>query len=519
MKKQKKNLIFLLFILIVVFNLSSTCSPAEEIKLLILHTNDLHGNLLPFRDKGMKIAGESLVGGIANLSSVIFQERKKYQGRTILLDAGDMFQGTPVSNIFKGVPVVEAMNYLNYDAATLGNHEFDWGMDEITKTLKLAKYRIICANVSSTQNFFLFKIVKPYVILERKGVKIAVIGLTTTSTPTITTPSNVKGIKFSDPVKVFDKYYKEVKSKGADIVVVLSHMGLDGDMSFAGKVKGANIIVGGHSHIALKDPKIINGALIVQAGCYGKYLGKLEIVFDEKTKKIKNIVSADELMPIIADNIKPDEKIAKIVEKYNKKIAPIMEKVVGVLENDLPQTSSSEPRDYPLANLICDAMKDMTSSEVSFQNSGGIRSSLYKGKIKVKDIYTLLPFDNNAVTMDLTGKQILDIMESSVLPYGHRMQVSGITVKYDSTRPNGEKIVELKINGEPVDYNCVYKVVTNSFLAEGGDDFTAFKKGKNVKYGVFIRDVFKDYFEKYSPLSYEVKGRIVDVSKEKVISE
>lgn len=516
--KRKINFLFLFLAALLVFSMflsSHSASKAlpQDIKLVILHTNDMHGHLDPFQDKGMKIAGESLVGGMANLASVIIEERKKNPESTILLDAGDMFQGTASSNFFYGVPVVEIMNYLGYDAAALGNHEFDWGIDVIGKTLKLARFDILCANATSEKNYLLFKTIKPYKIFKRQGVKIAVIGLITTSTPAVTMPSNVKDVKFSDPVGVFNKYYKEVKSKGADLVIILSHMGTQEDMDLAGKIKGADIIVEGHSHMTFEKPKVVNGIVLVQAGSYGRYLGILEITLDAKTKKIKKFTASDELFPIIADNIKPDKNVAKLVANYNKKIAPVMEKVVCIFENDLPRPSIEA--DFPLGNLICDALKDETGSQIAFQNSGGIRSALYKGEVKMKDIYTVLPFDNNAVTMDLTGKQILDIMEKALMPGGHRMQVSGITVKYDSKRPAGEKIVELKIAGEKVDFNKFYKIVTNSFLAEGGDNFTVFKTGKNIQYGELLRDIFKKYLEKHSPLNYEVTGRLIDVSKEK----
>jgi 2',3'-cyclic-nucleotide 2'-phosphodiesterase (5'-nucleotidase family) len=485
--------------------LSSTLySQVPSIDLTILHINDFHGRLLPYTVKS--ISEKIPVSGVAYLAQMINEERSKNPEGTILLSAGDMFQGTPQSNIFRGEPVVEIMNYLKFDAMAVGNHEFDWGQEVLQKLSSISNFPYLSANIVDKDGKYL-PYLKPYVIIERKGIKIAIIGLTTPETAYITKPDYVKDLKFLDPVEILPNIIDDVRNKGANLVVVLSHLGFDADKELAEKVSGIDVIVGGHSHTVVTNPVVVRGVIITQAGYNGIYLGVLEIKIQPETNIILGYTRENELKTVFAGpENKFDEKVAQIVDKYNSQLKEEFAKVVGETMVDLVSNYNEE---YNVGNVICDAMREAVSADIAFQNSGGIRTDIQKGPITMELVYTLLPFDNVLVTMDLTGKQILQLLEQSATLQKGILQQSGLKVKYDMTKPVGQRVVEVFVGEKPLELDKVYKVVTNDFLAAGGDNFVTFKEGKNLVYGDMLRDVFIEYLKKHSPISPKVEGRSI----------
>ncbi|MGB9857042.1 MAG: bifunctional metallophosphatase/5'-nucleotidase [Dictyoglomaceae bacterium] len=501
-----KRLFKLLMVAFVIFLLSTFLFAQEipSINLTILHINDFHGRLLPYIVKS--ISEKVPVSGVAYLAQMINEERSKNPEGTILLSAGDMFQGTPQSNIFRGEPVVEIMNYLKFDAMAVGNHEFDWGQETLQKLSSISNFPYLSANIVDSQGKYL-PYLKPYVILERKGLKIAIIGLTTPETAYITKPDYVKDLKFLDPAEILPNIIEEVRNKGADLVIVLSHLGFDADKVLAEKVSGIDVIVGGHSHTVVTNPQVVRGVIITQAGYNGIYLGVLELKVQPDTNIILGYTRENELKTVFAGpENKFDEKVAQIVDKYNSQLKEEFAKVVGETLVDLVRNYNEESN---VGNVICDAMREAVSADIAFQNSGGIRTDIQKGPITMELVYTLLPFDNVLVTMDLTGKQILQLLEQSATLQKGILQVSGIRVKYDMTKPVGQRVVEVYVGDKPLELDKVYRVVTNDFLAAGGDNFVTFKEGKNLVYGDMLRDVFVEYLKKHSPISPKVEGRSV----------
>ncbi|MEN2983910.1 MAG: bifunctional UDP-sugar hydrolase/5'-nucleotidase [Dictyoglomaceae bacterium] len=502
MKKFIKSLIISLAIFILFSFIFAQSAPS--INLTILHINDFHGRLLPYTVRS--ISEKVPVSGVAYLAQLIKEERAKNPEGTILLSAGDMFQGTPQSNIFRGEPVVEIMNLLNFDAMAVGNHEFDWGQETLKKLVSLSKFPYLSANILDKNGNYP-SYLKPYVILERKGLKIAVIGLITPETAYITKPDYVQNLIFKDPVEVLPKIIDEVRNKGANLVIVLSHLGFDEDKRLAEKVSGIDVIVGGHSHTVVTNPVVVRGVIITQAGYNGIYLGVLELKIQPDTYMILGYTKENALKTVFAGpENKFDEKIAQIVEKYNNQLKDEFAKVVGETLVNLVRNYNEESN---VGNVICDAMREATKADIAFQNSGGIRTDINKGPITMELVYTLLPFDNVLVVMDLTGAQILKLLEQSATLEKGILQQSGLKVKYDMRKPIGQRVVEVLVGDKPLELDKVYKVVTNDFLAAGGDNFVTFKEGKNLVYGDMLRDVFVEYLKKYSPISPKVEGRSV----------
>ena len=277
------------------------------VHITILHVNDVHGHVLPYLE--LSISEKTPVGGAADLAAMIKRERDANPDGNLLLSAGDMFQGTPVSNIFRGRSVIDVMNYLKFDAMVLGNHEFDWGRDALNDLRSWASFPFLSANIFDGNGKILPGI-QPYIILTRKNLKIAVIGITT-----------VVGLTYQEPLLVLPDVIKKVKDQGANLVVALSHLGLDEDKELAGQVSGIDVIVGGHSHTAVTEPVQIGKTIIVQAGYNGLYLGVLNLEVDPSKNEVLRYTKKDELKTVFACNDNPfDAKLAGIVDKYEKLI-------------------------------------------------------------------------------------------------------------------------------------------------------------------------------------------------------
>jgi 5'-nucleotidase / UDP-sugar diphosphatase len=477
-----------------------TPAAAETVDLTILHINDFHGNLLSTPGK----AGKPPTGGMAYIAKMVAEEREKNPEGTLLLSAGDMFQGTPISNLFRGKPVIETMNRTGFDAMTLGNHEFDWGMETFQNLRKASVFPFLSANIIDDKGALLPG-VKPYAIFQKKGLKIAVIGITTPETHYTTKPGNIKGYRVIAAGKVLPALIEKVKKEGAGLIIVLSHMGLDDDREMASLVSGIDLIVGGHSHTEVKTPVVVGATIIVQAGYNGQKLGVMKITADTDTKKIVRYSERRILRKVKAGpHDAYDTFVAGIIKKYDDQIRGEFSRVVGETLVDLRK----RPFESNLGNLVCDAMRKAAGSEIAIQNNGGIRTTIPKGKITLEQVYMLLPFDNTLMTMDLTGAQIADILEYNAKTEG-MLQVSGLKVVYDLAAAEGSRVKELAIGGRPADRSRIYRVTTNDFLAAGGDRFGIFREGKNFVIGDNVRDSFLDYLKKHSPVTPRIEGRIV----------
>jgi 2',3'-cyclic-nucleotide 2'-phosphodiesterase (5'-nucleotidase family) len=498
-------------IIILLSLLISSSSPAAllakeplPVDLTILHVNDTHGRILPYIEE---TSGErQMVGGAAYLARMIEAERSKNRDGILLLSAGDMFQGTPVSNLFKGRSVADVMSYLKFDAMAIGNHEFDWGMDALGHLVASSGFSYLSANIMDERGRYLPG-VKPYIIVERKKVKIAIIGMTTPEVPRITAPGRLRHITVYRPEDILPRIIEKAKDEGAVIIIILSHLGLDADRDLAQKIPDIHVIVGGHSHTALENPVVVGNTIIVQAGAYGLYLGVLKLSVDPDTGKIIRHTEETALEKVMADKDRPyDKELERIIQAYYGRIEKEYSKVVG--ETSVPLVRYHQ-RESNIGNFICDTVRKNTGTDIAFINSGAIRNNIPKGRITLEQVFTLLPFDNSLVTMKLTGKQILKILEQNAKLEHGILQVSGMGIRYDLSEPAGSRVREVYIGRQSLDAEKSYTVTTIDFLAAGGDAFSPFKEGKSIIYRMALRDVLVSYLEKHSPISPRIEGRII----------
>lgn len=477
--------------------------PTGPIKITILHTNDMHGHLMPETDKNIVPPPEK-VGGAAYLATLIKQYRNGNPGRTLLLDDGDIAQGTPVSNLFWGRPMAEFMNMMKYDAGTIGNHEFDWGAPPFRALVNLRKFPVVCANVIDVRTGKVPFGMRRFIVKDLDGLKVGITGVITATTPSMSFKQNVASFRFDDETEALKTVIPEMRKAGAQAIVVLSHNGDKDDSRLAQAVPGIAVIVGGHSHTAIDEPVFVNGTVVVQAGKYMRYLGKLDVTLDPKTHKVVGYTKKNELIPVITAKIKPDPAIAAMVTRYTEQIGPAMDQVVGQSADDLPRTPATGQCDSVLGDVVADSLRDRTGADIAVYNAGGIRTEFTKGPIKMGDVYTLLPFDNYVVILQLTGDQVQRLFAQGLSDSHGTVQISGASFKVGADG----KPTDILIGGQPVDPKKTYKVATVDFLAEGNDGLLVFKEIKDRVYDALARDVFVMYVRKSSPLKAPATGRI-----------
>ncbi len=503
----------------------SLAAGGDTVRIDLLTVNDFHGALLE----------DGKTPGGAKLASFIRGEQAKNPKGTLLLSAGDMFQGSVRSNILYGKPVVEMMDAVGFSAMALGNHEFDWGLDVLRARAKEAKFSFLSANISYKDSGKPVEFAAPYIIKEANGIKVGIIGITTPATAYTTNMSVAAQLSFADALDTVKKLLPELKKEGAQVVVVLGHIdseidgpeikgeaaylanGLKRIMPFRGHgpVKPSvyppvapgplvDAIVTGHSH--LKVAGKINGIAIVQAGYSGRALGKVTLFYSPLEKRV--VESQVEVLDVVPAKLAPDAKVQKIINKSAKQAAPIEKTVLGQAETPL---SHDRYKLSLLGEWVSDTIREATGADVAFQNGGGLRKPLDKGAVTLGHLYEILPFDNTIVTVGLTGRQILDVLEYGL--YNDRIgmvQYSGLKVAYNKTRPTGERIVSVTMgDGSLLEPAKLYKVAVNDFMADGGDGYTMFRQGKDfTNTNIVLRDIVSDAVKKAQILRVEDDGRL-----------
>lgn len=485
--------------LLLLFLLYGCASPPRAAlrPLCILHTNDVHGHIVPEKVEGWRGRG----GGAAVLAGCVREIRSANDAAgvpTLLLDAGDIFLGTPEGNVSKGLAVTEVMNAAGYDAMAVGNHEFDLGVDAAAALVASARFPVLGANVRIPPAAAPPPPLRPYVLVERGGLAIGIIGVITETTPAIVMPGRTGEIIFEKPEGIVRACIAELKRRGADFIILLSHCGSEEDRRIAAAVDGIGVIVGGHGHELLKKPVRVRrtGTLIVQAGGTGQYLGRLDCRVDPAAGRAARWRA--ELIPIEEGRCPPDPAVEAIVGRWSAVVGERFSATVAEARADF---AGSDTGEGALGDLITDSMRAATGAQIAFMNNYGIRNPLLKGTVTLREIYTIMPFDNTLYTMTLTGEQIRTILEQSLALKDGILQVAGLRVEFSPSAPRGARVRSVSCGGKALDPRGRYTVVTNSFLAQGGDSYATFLEGRDTaNTGILDRDAFAEYLRAHSPL-------------------
>ncbi len=450
--------------------LLSLCLPAaafgRDHQVTVFYTTDTHGRLISAPD----IIGMDTIAAL-----------KKSTPNSLLVDAGDYLQGNPLVNLGKGENAVTLMKMAGYDAATLGNHEFDFGAEPLRARMAEAAapphaFSMLCANILKADGT---PMAKPWTIITVDGLKIGLFGLTTEETAVQTHPKNVAGLSFADVTATAQKTADELRAQGCDIVIALAHVGTEGvigtkSTDIAARTKGIDVIIDGHTHV-VTDQTMPNGTLVVSSGAHAKQLGKLILIRADgsKTLEKRNAI----LKKGDVASLTPDAEVTTLLTKIQTEQEKLLSEVVGFADADLEADRTIiRVQETNFGDLCADAMVHMTGADIAIINGGGIRRSIKKGPITKGDIVAAIPFADAVLTKQVTGRQLVEILEFALrgLPAenGGFPQISGLKLIVDVAKPAGSRIAAIsQSDGTPVGMDKTYVLAVTDFLAQGGDGY------------------------------------------------
>ncbi|KAJ2374178.1 hypothetical protein IW150_003247 [Coemansia sp. RSA 2607] len=500
--------------------------------LRIIHTNDLHAHYSPFNRIGndcsdSDISKGNCFGGAARLVTTINRLRSGHPN-SLLFDAGDQAQGTLFYTLGKFNTTIEVMNDLKYDAMCIGNHEFDDGPDFLATFFEKINFPAICANIDTSRNANLAKVVKPYIIIDKYNL--GVIGYITNTTGSISKAGPT--VSFSDAATAVNKYVNVLRQKGVKRIIAVSHNGYHEDMDVAANTHGLDLIVGGHSHtyLALNESEPGAGGryptavtnldgkttYVVQAKAWGEYVGYVDINF-----KPDGSVASLTGMPIhMTQDIVEDPAMASNIAKWREPFDAYGNTVVGNLSMEVGNTDCKQ-KECALGDLITDAMlwaqNQIEPTDIAFINGGAIRAGLASGTVRMKDLILVSPFNDSLVSIKLSGTSIRNIItgifnKKSVTngrPVVGFAQVSGAHITYRSDASGSQTVVNIEVgnNGTwtALDDNKIYTVVTIGYVANGGDNII--DTPLNPPTLAAVTTVIGDYLQQFSPVTPAIDGR------------
>jgi 2',3'-cyclic-nucleotide 2'-phosphodiesterase (5'-nucleotidase family) len=476
----------------------------EAVNLTIIHTNDLHG----YVEEHPPQKEEQIVGGIARVAGKVRELRAENPEGVIVLDGGDIFDGGFYSKYTDGEIIGKTFKAIDYDAIALGNHDLGWGRPAFKTIADEIGTDFLAANVKDLSHDGSLDSLKPYKILEKKGLRIGVLGVTS-RLAAVSGPD--KGtIEVNDPVETVKSGLLAMKSKEhVDLVVLLSHRGYDDDVKLAQQLDGIQVIVGSHSHSAMRKPEKVGNTIIVQAGAEGDYVGELEIAFDRNKKTITSFDGR--LIPMTAE-VPPDPEVESIMSPYIEKFKPLREKVLGTVAEDLKMYDNNV-ESTNLTNLFIDAQ--MMDSDIALASMFSIRKGLEKGPITTYDLFNAYPYENELFQVSTKGSNVTGFLESALRDgyKGVYTLFSGLAYEYNPALVEGQRITSLTYKGK----NYTRQEFADQPLKVSMDNYIQGKsyfKGSTIikKYGR-VFDILQDYLTEPSSLarlSSETRYKKVD---------
>jgi len=501
--------------------LLSAVSFAEKKTVTILATTDLHGNLLPYDYYTAKPAAR----GLAKVATLIRQARQDNPD-TLLIDCGDTIQGSPLEGVYQHGPrtlpdpMMAAMNVLKYDAMTVGNHEYNYGLKNFEAARKAAKFPWLSAN---TEPGF-----APYIIKEVAGQKVAVIGITTPAIPAWEKPENYAGLSFRQGVEAARAAVEEVRRKyNPRLVIIAAHAGLESAGQVAGEnmvgeiarsVKGIDAIVFGHSHREVAQ-QMIGDVLIVQPRNWGMSLAKIDFAFDDD----KLLSKKSSVIKVTAETA-VDPEIAALAKPYHEAAEAYLSTPVAVADADM-DARYSRVQDTGLIDLIQQVQLHFAKADVSFASSFNMGLRVRKGQVTVRELAALYLYDNELYALEGTGQMVKDALENAARFYGNSSvmgfnydMAQGVEYDIDVTRPEGDRIRNLKFHGAPLAPTQKLRLAVNNYRAGGSGGYGMFKDAKILwRSGEEIREMLIRYYteKKVLPSTPDHNWKIIPPEKAK----
>ena len=533
-----KYLTFLIAFILFSFALYSE-TPEKNRRLTVFFTNDIHGGITPQKAEFLNPEFPPKLGGGASAAYIIKKAQKKaaQEGNGVLIiDAGDIFQGTLVGTRSDGEAIVRYMNLIGYDAVVPGNHDFDLGKDNLIELIKMSEFPWVSCNIYDKETGLRWEWVNPWVIKEIDGLKIGLTGATTRGTEYMSFPENIKGLEFQSEILNLQNCVDELREQNVDLVIAMVHAGLPydtregyeqlqketeesvlksghaGAMEIAHFVRGIDLLLGGHIHKGYnepwEDPK--NHTICIQNYGNGGNLGWIDLNIDMATRSIASYdFPADNstLLLLQEDEFWPDSTVLNFIKSQQKIYEKGFKDVIGNSRTALSRSSIGES---PMNNLITDAMRERVNADFAFTNFGGIRANLKPGPITREDIFKVLPFGNQIATFIVDGTFLKNIIEKKVSGGSRGLAISGGKVTINKTLPDGERVVKIEINGELLDPNKKYRIATTDYLMEGNSGLYMLKDipRDNVAFsGILLREAVIEYIKKNTPIEPKMDGR------------
>lgn len=501
-----------LTIRLVNFNEVKLAAGFYDQKITIMSTADIHGHLVYSEANGgyYTLDEVNTEMGLPLMKGIVDDIRASNPD-SLLLDSGDMFHGTNEANVNKAEGIVEAVNLMGYDAMAPGNHDFDFGFDRLLEIKSQLNFPMLSANVSAKGE----KVFKPYLIKEVGGLKIGLFGLTV---PDSLSNMNVFGptdVRFEDPVTEAKKTVAALQAENVNAIILVSHLGDDRDKELVKQVGGIDLVLSGHHHWLYKEPDKVDDTYVVEAGSYSTHVGQADLYF--KNGKVADLSWT---LHQSKDRSKENPAMAAIADKYYAIAFERGKRVVGSSEVVLDGVRSHvRSQETNLADLLTDAMREKADADIALVNGGAIRESIPQGQVRLYDVSKPLPFVNSLMTVEVKGSRIYEALERGLRGWpngssnGGFLQVSGFSYEFDGSKPAGKRLVSVTKDGKPLDKDKLYKLATNDYLVNGGDNYVEFKDAKQLYKGDLLSTVLADYIESKGKVEGKTDGRI------KVINE
>ncbi len=497
--------------------LACAAAQASVVTLDILHTNDVHGGIVEREATFLNPDFPPGIGGGAWLATYVDSVRARAAeagGYVLLLDAGDIYQGTPIGNSDLGRTVMAWMNRIGYDAMTLGNHDFDDGVANALDLAREAGFPVISCNFVEVGTGMPPDPVKPWTIIDYGEFEVAIIGLATPDTWGLVDPALLEGYIFAPEVEAAGEAVAEVRAEGADIVILLSHLGQpsdpdrylaqvesawesggDYDKDFACNnaelstlVEGIDLIVSGHTHFGLRQPWVNpwTGTIVVQGYANGTGVGHIRLLVDTATRSVTGyeLPAGEEIVNLLHDEFMPSEADLQFIESCREVAEAGMDEVLAEAGSEIPRGTA----EHPLGRLVADAMLDETGADVALMNRGGIRASLPRGPITPRIVYEAIPFEEDLYLIEVTGADLRRILETGMQGRRRDMEPAGFTAVRNQALPDMSKIESLIVGGEEIDSSRTYTLVTTGYLASGNVGYEIMREFEAVPTGATLFD-------------------------------
>jgi 2',3'-cyclic-nucleotide 2'-phosphodiesterase/3'-nucleotidase len=521
--KQSKRFLAITLLVMLVFSSVISFGAESSVTIDIYSFNDFHGSLA---EGGKNVGMGKLVGAI--------NAHRMENPNTIVVSAGDNYQGSALSNLSYGEPVSDMLKLMGVSVSAIGNHEFDWGVDRIPTWAEQADLTFLASNIYDMNTGEPVAWAKPYVIKTIEGKKIAFIGLTTQETAYKTKAENVATLEFKDPAESA-KTWADYLMAGNDVagvpdaIIALTHVpasqsgyGEDITAPVTGDeiealtmVDGISGVISAHNHATVAG--YANDVPVVEAYYNGRAFGHLELMFTGDDLKVTPSV---DLLYKRSEDITPDPEAVALYEKWNEELAPTLNEVLGTAVGELTHERYEGVSTTVLGNWVCEVMAKAADTQIAIQNGGGLRRSIPDGDITYGIMYEVMPFDNTLVKMKMTGEDVLKNIEHGI---GNEdvgnASFSGLIVNIDADKPFGERVLSITLSdGTPLEMNKMYSVVINDFMYPKGDNFDFTGATDVVNTFIPIRDVLVDAVKASGNIVASPVGTVVEYDTYKVVS-